>query len=83
VIYTVAILAVLSIAVVYMISRKDKITISTKPIETVVTTAPEKQIVKPDDVIEEVIIGGSNDDVIGEMSDDYGPGMTNINDTYV
>jgi hypothetical protein len=66
-----------------MISRKEKKMISTEPVQTVVTTAPEKQIVKPDDVIEEVIIGGSNDDVIGNMSDEYVPGMTHINDTYV
>ena len=33
--------------------------------EVEVKEAPEKQIVKPDDVIEESIIGGENQEVIG------------------
>jgi hypothetical protein len=41
------------------------VTVTIKPEETKVTAAPEKQIVKPDDVIEELIIGGKNQEVVG------------------
>jgi hypothetical protein len=82
VLYTAIVLAILTAVVIYMTSSKP-LTITTNPEETVVTTAPEKQIVKPDDIVEELIIGKSNDEVIGDQSDDYGPGMTEINKTFV
>jgi hypothetical protein len=82
VLYTAVVLAILTGIVIYMTSNKP-VTVTIKPDETKVTTAPEKQIVKPDDIVEEVIVGGSNDEVIGDQSDDYGPGMTDINKTFV
>lgn len=42
-------------------SKKRKIEVD----EVEVKEAPEKQIVKPDDVIEELIIGGKNQEVVG------------------
>jgi len=42
-------------------SKKPKIEVD----EVEVKEAPEKQIVKPDDVIEELIIGGKNQEVVG------------------
>lgn len=82
VLYTAVVLAILTGIVIYMTSNKP-VTVTIKPDETKVATAPEKQIVKPDDIVEEVIVGGSNDEVIGDQSDDYGPGMTDINKTFV
>jgi len=82
VLYTAIVLAILTAIVIYMTSSKP-VTVTIKPEETKVTAAPEKQIVKPDDIVEEVIIGGSDDEVIGDQSDDYGPGMTEINKTFV
>lgn len=82
VLYTALVLAILTAIVIYMTSSKP-VTVTIKPDETKITTAPEKQIVKPDDIVEEVIVGGSDDEVIGDQSDDYGPGMTDINKTFV
>jgi len=42
-------------------SKKPKIEVD----EVEIKEAPEKQIVKPDDVIEELIIGGKNQEVVG------------------
>ena len=42
-------------------SKKPKIEVD----EVEVKEAPEKQIVKPDDVIEELIIGDKNQEVVG------------------
>jgi hypothetical protein len=64
VLYTAIVLAILTAIVIYMTSSKP-VTVTIKPEETKVTAAPEKQIVKPDDIIEESIIGDSNQEVVG------------------
>lgn len=64
VLYTAIVLTILTAIVIYMTSSKP-VTVTIKPEETKVTAAPEKQIVKPDDIIEESIIGDSNQEVVG------------------
>ena len=67
VIRTALILGLITGIVVFFIVYKNDQTKKTK-IETgevEVKEAPEKQLVKPDDVIEESIIGGENQEVVG------------------
>jgi hypothetical protein len=82
ILYTTLVISVLAISIVYLTSSKPH-TIVEEPKDVKVIPETEKQIVKSDDIVEEVIIGGNNDDVIGEQSDNYGPGMTEITETLV
>ena len=82
-VYTVTVLSVLTALVVYLVSRKQTQMTDSNQQDVKVTIAPEKQVVKPDDVIEEVIIGNDSDVVIGDESFGYRPNMTDISSTFV
>lgn len=49
--------------IVYKNDQDKKAKIETGEVE--VKEAPEKQLVKPDDIIEESIVGGENQEVVG------------------
>lgn len=59
--YTVIAMALITVAAVIFVSRGKKAEQKQVKIEV----APEKQLVKPDDVIEEAIIGDDSQDVVG------------------
>lgn len=77
---TILIVSAISAFVIYSMSRKTPaLEIETEPVP--VSNSVEKQIVKSDDIIEEVINGG--DVVVGDVSFGYIPVMTTISDSYV
>lgn len=77
---TIIIISAIAAIVLYSMSRKTPaLKVEAEPVP--VTNSVEKQIVKSDDIIEEVMNGG--DTVIGDVSFGYIPVMTTISDTYV
>jgi hypothetical protein len=74
-VYTVITMAILVTTVIYLVSTKP--TPTGESVKVKVTTAPEKQLVKPDDLIEEVILGSDDQPVIGDQNG-HGPAMTII-----
>ena len=62
--YTVIAMALITMAAVIFVSRGNKAEeAEQKQVE--IKVSPEKQLVKPDDVIEEAIIGDVSQDVVG------------------
>ena len=62
--YTVIAMALITAAAVIFVSRSKKAEeAEQKQVE--IKVSPEKQLVKPDDVIEEAIIGDDSQDVVG------------------
>lgn len=59
--YTVIAMALITVAAVIFVSRGKK----AEQKQVKIKVAPEKQLVKPDDVIEEAIIGDDSQDVVG------------------
>ncbi len=62
--YTVIVMAVITAVAVIFVSRSKK-SEETEQTQVKIKIAPEKQLVKPDDVIEEAIIGGDSQEVVG------------------
>ena len=62
--YTVIAMALITIAAVIFVSYGKKAEESEQK-QVKIKVAPEKQLVKPDDVIEEAIIGDVSQDVVG------------------
>ncbi len=60
--YTVIAMALITMAAVIFVSRGNK---AEEAEQKQVKIAPEKQLVKPDDVIEEAIIGDVSQEVVG------------------
>ena len=63
--YTIAILSILVAITVFLMSRKQTTLEKVNSQNTKVRVATEKQMVKPDDIIEEAIIGDTDQDVVG------------------
>jgi len=63
--YTIAILSILVAITVFLVSRKQTTGEMANSQNVKVRVATEKQIVKPDDIIEEAIIGDADQDVVG------------------
>jgi len=62
--YTVIMMALITAAAVVFVTYGKKV--SEKPKQAInIKTSPEKQVVKPDDIIEDSIIGDSSQEVIG------------------
>lgn len=80
---TIALLAIIFAVIVFFSPRNGKIYDKLKVEQVDVKTSNAKQIVKPDDIIEEVINGTDDQPVINQESMANGPGMTNIEDTFV
>ena len=65
ILYTILVLSALVAITVFLVSRK-KVTDEIKTTQDIkVKIAPEKQLVKPDDIIEESIIGDSDQPIVG------------------
>jgi|TARA_B100000085_G_scaffold166219_1_gene151202 hypothetical protein len=62
--YTVIAMALITMAAVIFVSYGKKAEESEQK-QVKIKVAPEKQLVKPDDVIEEAIIGDDSQDVVG------------------
>ena len=62
--YTVIAMALITAAAVIFVSRGKKAEEAEQK-QVKIKVAPEKQLVKPDDVIEEAIIGNDSQDVVG------------------
>lgn len=75
--YTLIALAVITAVVVYLMSRSKPVTTGDSSTTVAVNVAQQKQIVKPDDIIEEAMIGPLEEEVIGDQNG-YGPVMSLI-----
>jgi hypothetical protein len=80
---TIALLIVIFAVIVFFSPRNNKIYDTLKVEQVDVKTSNAKQVVKPDDIIEEVINGVDDQPVVNQESMANGPGMTNIEDTFV
>jgi len=80
---TIALLIVIFAVIVFFSPRNNKIYDTLKVEQVGVKTSNAKQVVKPDDIIEEVINGTDDQPVVNQESMANGPGMTNIEDTFV
>lgn len=80
---TVALLAIIFAVIVFFSPRNGKIYDTLKVEQVDVKTSNAKQVVKPDDIIEEVINGTDEQTVVRQESMSNGPGMTDIEDTFV
>lgn len=65
IVYTVLVLSALVAITVFLVSRKKVVSEIKTTQDTKFKVAPEKQIVKPDDIIEELIIGDTDEPVVG------------------
>lgn len=63
--YTIMVLSVLVAITVFLMSRKQTTGEMTNSQDITVKVSPEKQLVKPDDIIEEAIIGDVDQPVVG------------------
>jgi len=79
----IALLIVIFAVIVFFSPRNNKIYDTLKVEQVGVKTSNAKQVVKPDDIIEEVINGTDDQPVVNQESMANGPGMTNIEDTFV
>jgi len=75
--YTLFAIAIITVAVVYFVSSKKPVTTGEQTMNVKVKIAPEKQLVKPDDIVEETIVGSEEQPVIGDQNG-RGPVMTVI-----
>ena len=80
---TIALLIVIFAVIVFFSPRNNKIYDTLKVEQVGVKTSNAKQVVKPDDIIEEVINGTDDQPVVNQESMANEPGMTNIEDTFV
>ena len=65
IVYTVMVLSALVAITIFLMSRKQTTGEMVNSQDTTVKVAPEKQLVKPDDIIEEAIIGDTEQPVVG------------------
>jgi preprotein translocase subunit YajC len=63
--YTIMVLSVLVAITVFLMSRKQTTGEMANSQDIIVKISPEKQLVKPDDIIEEAIIGDVDQPVVG------------------
>lgn len=76
--YTLIALTVITLIVVYIASRSKPVTTGDSATTVKVNVAQHKQVVKPDDIIEEAITGVTEEELVVGDQTGYGPVMTLI-----
>jgi hypothetical protein len=75
--YTLLALTALTVVVIYFVSIPKPVSTGDDGIKVQVKVAQQKQLVKPDDIVEETIVGSDEQSVIGDQNG-RGPMMTII-----
>lgn len=76
--YTLIAITVITVVVVYIASRAKPATTGDSSTTVKVNDAQHKQVVKPDDIIEEAITGVVEEELVVGDQNGYGPVMSSI-----